>query len=113
MTLGKIVASSVGGAAASFGSMLCCSGPVILAGLGMSGAGLSVLRPYRPIFLVITAVFLYLSFRMMDREEQRSCEPDQPCADPVARRRTRRVLWLMTALAVIFATSPRWVDLVF
>ncbi len=113
MTLGKILFSGIGGLAASFASMLCCTGPLLMASIGLSGAGLSVFRPYRWIFLIITAVFLYLAYHLMDKEEQRACEPDKPCADPRTRKRTKRMLWVMTGIAVVFATSPRWATWVF
>ena len=113
MTLGKIFFSGIGGLTAAFASMLCCTGPLILASIGLSGAGLSVFRPYRPIFLAIGAVFLYLAYHLMEKEEQRACDADQPCADPRTRRRIKRTLWIMTALALVFATSPRWAVWVF
>jgi mercuric ion transport protein len=113
MTLGKILFSGIGGLAASFASMLCCTGPLLMASIGLSGAGLSVFRPYRWIFLIITAVFLYLAYHLMDKEEQRACEPDEPCADPRTRKRTKRMLWVMTGIALVFATSPRWAGWVF
>ena len=113
MTQGKVLFSSIGGVTASFVSMLCCTGPLIMASIGVSGAGLSVLRPYRPIFLVITGVSLYLAYYMMDREEKRACEPDQVCADPRTRRRMKWTLWIMTGVAFVFASSPRWAQWVF
>lgn len=113
MTLGKILFSGIGGLTASFVSMLCCTGPLLMASIGLSGAGLSVFLPYRPIFLIITAVFLYLAYYLMDKEEQCFCEPDQPCADLRTRQRTKRVLWVMTGIALVFATSPRWAGWVF
>ncbi len=113
MTLGKIFLSGVGGVTASFASMLCCTGPLVLASMGLSGTALVGLRPYRWIFLGITAVFLWVAYRQMDREEQNACEPDKPCADPVTRRRMKWALWAMTAVAFVFATSPRWAGWVF
>ncbi len=85
MTLGKIFLSGFGGLTASFASMLCCTGPLVMASMGLSGAGLAVMRPYRPIFLVITGVFLWLAYRQMEKED--SCDSDKPCADPRKRRR--------------------------
>ena len=113
MTLGKIFLSGVGGVTASFASMLCCTGPLILASMGLSGAALVGLRPYRWIFLGITAVFLWIAYRQMDREEQNACEPGTRCADPVKRRRMKWALWTMTGIAFVFATSPRWAEWVF
>jgi mercuric ion transport protein len=110
MSLGKIVISGIGGVTASFVSMLCCTGPLLMASIGVSGAGLSVMRPYRPIFLVLTGVSLYLAYRMLEREEKRACEPGQWCADPRTRKRLKWALWVMTGVAFLFASSPRWAE---
>jgi mercuric ion transport protein len=111
MALGKIFLSGFGGLTAAFASMLCCTGPLVMASVGLSGAGLAAMRPYRPIFLVITGVFLWLAYRQMERED--SCDSDKPCADPRNRRRMKWALWTMTGIAVVFATSPRWAGWVF
>jgi len=113
MILMKVLLSGISGLAASFVSMLCCTGPLLMASIGVSGAGLSVLRPYRPFFLVLAGVALYLAYHMMDREEKRACEPDQVCADPRARRRMKWAIWVMTGVAFVFASSPRWAEWVF
>lgn len=109
--LGKIFLSGLGGLTASFASMLCCTGPLVMASMGLSGVGLAAFRPYRPIFLGITVVFLWVAYRQMDRED--SCNSDKPCADPRYRRRMKWALWTMTAGAFVFATSPRWAGWVF
>jgi predicted secreted protein len=81
--------------------------------LGVSGAGLVAFEPYRPIFLVTTAASLLFGFYVLHREEEASCEPGKPCARPTARRRMRVVLWGATVLAIVFATFPRWQNLLF
>ncbi len=98
---------------AAAGSALCCGGPVIAVTLGVSSAGLSAFEPFRPYFLGATAIFLIAGFVMLDREEKAACEPGKPCADPDVRRRMKITLWSATVLAVVFATFPRWQDLVF
>lgn len=104
---------SVGGVTAAFGSALCCGGPVVAASLGVSGAGLSAFEPFRPYFLVATAVLLIFGFWQLDREEKAACEPGKPCADPVTRKRMKITLWVATVIAVVFATFPNWQSLVF
>ena len=45
----------VGGIAAAIGAGLCCAGPLVLLLLGVSGSwigNLTVLEPYRPIFIL-------------------------------------------------------------
>jgi len=111
--LGRIVVSGIAGVTASFVSMLCCTGPLLLASLGVSGAGLSAMRPYRPVFLALTGGSLYLAYWLLERADTGSCESGRPCADPRARRRVKWVLWVMTGIAFVFASSPRWAGWVF
>ncbi len=117
-----ILLSGLGGLTAAFGSAVCCSGPVVLASLGLSGAALSAWRPYRPIFVIAAVGLLWLAFRLQADEAGTACEtdpdagsPDGVCgrADPVRRQRTRAVLIMLTALSFLLLISPRWVDLVF
>lgn len=103
----------LGGVAAAFGSLVCCTGPLILASAGLSGAALAGFLPYRPFFVVAAIAFLWLAFRLVEREEARACEPGTACATPRTRRRVRGLLWLAVALAAVFLSSPLWAQLVF
>lgn len=116
--------SGFGGLAAAFGSAVCCSGPVVLASLGLSGAALSAWRPYRPIFVVVAVGLLWLAFQMQAGSHAESCaasdegEEETPgaacsCADPARIRRTRAALLVLAALSFLLLISPRWVPLVF
>lgn len=120
---GRAYLAAGGGVSAAFGSMLCCTGPIVLAAAGVSGAGLATIAPFRPLFVVLAFVSLWGGFQALDRMskpavpiedgEQGACEPGKPCADPSTTRRMRNVLWAATALTVVFATSPLWDDLFF
>jgi len=110
----KTTWTAIGGIGTAFVSTLCCAGPIIAVTLGVSGAGLSAtFDPLRPYFLVATAGFLLAGFVLLDREERRACEPGKTCADPRVRRRMKVALWIATAVAVVFATFPRWQTLIF
>ena len=112
--LGKTTLTAAGGVTAAFASALCCAGPILAVSVGVSGAGLaSTFDPLRPYFLAATAVLIGFGFFLLDREEKRACEPGKACADPRARRRMKGMLWIATVIAVVFATFPRWQDLVF
>ncbi len=105
----KAVMTAVAGVGAAFGSALCCAGPLLAVTVGVSGAGLSAtFEPLRPYFLGGTATFLGLGFFLLHREEEKACEPGKVCADPTVRRRMKIILWIATALAIMFATYPRW-----
>jgi len=110
---GKGMATAIAGVATAFVSALCCAGPVIAVALGVSGAGLSsTFEPLRPYFLGSTALFLGGGFFLVQREERKACEPGKICADPRVRKRMKTLLWIATALAVVFATFPAWQNLV-
>ncbi len=109
----KAALPSAGGIAAATASALCCAGPILAVTVGVSGAGFaSTFEPLRPYFLVATAVFLVLGFWLLDREEKKACEPGKPCADPAVRRRMKIMLWVATAVSVVFASFPLWQGLV-
>ena len=110
---GGAIASAGAGLTAALGAFACCTGPLILASLGVAGAGAAAaLRPYRFLFVTLAAVLLYWAFHKLEQAEAR-CEAEGGTCDPAARRRTRIVLWACVVLAMIFATSPRWDDLFF
>ena len=75
-TLGT--AATVSGAvAAAFAAAACCIGPLIVAVLGVGGAGAMVaLAPYRPYFLGATVVMLGLGVFMVYR--RRRCSGWRP-----------------------------------
>lgn len=107
------LASMAGGIGAAFGSLLCCTGPLVLASAGLSGAALAGFLPYRPFFVVASIGLLWLAFQLVDREEAKACEPDSPCASPVTRRRVRSLLWISVAISLVFLSSPLWARFVF
>lgn len=110
---GKGVAAATAGVTGAIVSALCCAGPVVAVALGVSGAGLSsTFEPLRPYFLGSTALFLGGGFFLLHREDQQACDMDKMCASPRVRRRMRIMLWIATAVAVVFATFPSWQSLV-
>ena len=70
----------IGGVGAAFGSLLCCTGPLVLASAGMSGAALSGFLPFRPFFVVASVGLLWLAFHLVEREDASACEPGAVCA---------------------------------
>ena len=106
----KLVTATLGAVTSALGSALCCSGPIVAASLGMSGAGLAAVLPYRPLFLVAAGGFLFFGFHQLDRQEE-ACDAGRPCADAPTRRIMRLVLWTATAVVLLFGTSSRWISL--
>ncbi len=75
-----------GGLAAILAST-CCLGPLVLVALGFSGAwigNLTVLEPYRPLFIGAALVALFFAWKRIYRPVQ-ACKPGEVCAIPQVR----------------------------
>lgn len=105
---------SMGGAIlAALATSSCCLGPLLLAAVGIGGAGaiaaLGVLRPY---LLVVTIALVATGFYFTYREA-RPVEGDGcGCERPVADRAGRMGLWVATVVVILVAAAPpllaRW-----
>lgn len=90
---------------------LCCIGPVILALLGMAGAGLlSKFSIFRPYFIGITSVFLGAAFYLTYRKRKVRCE-DGSCKIRSAGKWNKMALWGATVLIVSFFAFPYLLNL--
>ncbi|TAL63710.1 MAG: mercuric ion transporter MerT [Burkholderiaceae bacterium] len=92
---------AIGGLAAVLASA-CCLGPLILIGVGLSGAWigqLTRLEPFRPWFLVISVIALVIAYRQIFRPAV-VCEPDKVCAAPSVHRAYRWLFWVVAALVL-------------
>jgi len=100
--------SMIAAVIAAFGASLCCVGPLVLLALGIGGTwigSLAALEPYRPIFIGITLVFLFLAFRKL-YIVPRQCAPDDACAVPATLRNQRIVFWIVTVVLIALLTFP-------
>src|SRR5262249_42014738 len=97
------------GAVATILASACCLGPLVLLTLGVSGAwigDLTVLEPYRPIFIVGAAVALIVAGRRIWRP-QNACAPGEVCAAASHVRRVQKVLFgVVVALVLIALAFP-------
>lgn len=101
---GSLVTSSV---AAIFASA-CCAGPLILFSVGISGAWiayLTMLEPYRWIFIGVAVAALVFAWRKIYRPAAQ-CEPGQVCAVPRTRRIYRAAFWTVAALVMLSTVFP-------
>lgn len=99
----------VGGLAAMVAST-CCLGPLVLLMLGISGAwiaNLTALEPYRPIFIGVAAVALFLSYRQIFRPAV-VCHPGDVCSVPKVRA-TYKVLFGLVAALLLLSVSYPWI----
>ena len=104
----------IGGLIAAIGAGLCCSGPFVLLLLGISGSwisNLTLLEPYRPIFiLVVLALFGWSGWKLYRPIED--CESGAVCAVPQVRYRRQVLFWLAACLALLLITSSYWIPLI-
>src|SRR5258707_10587918 len=97
----------VGGLAAILAST-CCLGPLVLVALGLSGAwigNLTLLEPYRPLFIAGSLVALFFAGRRIFRPAH-ACEPDEACAVPRTRRVYKILFGIVSALVLIALIYP-------
>lgn len=94
------------GALAAILASTCCLGPLVLVALGFSGAwigNLSVLEPYRPIFVGAALLAMFFAYRRIFRPVQ-DCNLGEVCAVPQVRS-TYEILFLIVAALVVVALA--------
>lgn len=105
-------ALATGGIAAILASA-CCVGPLVLVMLGASGAwigNLTLLEPYRPLFVGAALVALAVAWRRIYRPAA-DCKPGEVCAVPRVRTGYRVLFWvvaLLVAAAIAFPYVVPW-----
>lgn len=109
----KPVVSGVGAVSAALGSMICCTGPLVAASLGMSGAALAAFVPYRPLFVLLSAGLLWYAFSSLDRTTESTDGAACSVASGPRVRRMRAIVWTMAIISAVMLTSPLWDDFVF
>jgi len=98
----------LGGLAAILAST-CCLGPLVLVALGFSGAwigNLTVLEPYRPIFIGASLLALFFAWRRIFRPLASACKPGEVCAIPQVRTTYKIIFWIVAALVLVALTFP-------
>lgn len=110
------IATSAGAVVAAFLASACCVGPLVLALLGLGGAGLLVaFEPYRPYLTALTFVLLGAGFYFSYRRPRPAAVPGAAtgsdlascdCPAPRTHRAGRAMLWVATALVLGFLAFP-------
>ena len=98
----------VAGGLAAFLASTCCLGPLVLVTLGVSGAwisNLSLLEPYRPLFIGAALIAMFFAYQRIFRPVQ-DCNPGEVCAVPSVRRAYRLMFWAVAALVVVALAFP-------
>lgn len=98
----------VAGGLAAILASTCCLGPLVLIALGFSGAwigNLTALEPYRPIFIGVALLALFLAWRQIFRPVA-ACKPGEVCAIPQVRTTYRLVFWVVVVLVLVALGFP-------
>ncbi|ANC83700.1 MULTISPECIES: mercuric ion transporter MerT [Pseudomonas] len=98
----------VAGVLAAILASTCCLGPLVLIAVGFSGAwigNLTVLEPYRPVFIGGALIALFFAYRRIFRPPQ-ACKPGEACAVPQVRTTYKLLFWVVAALTLIALGFP-------
>jgi mercuric ion transport protein len=116
MAQDKLVkASLTGGVIAALAASACCLGPLVLVSIGLGGAwisNLTLLEPFRPLFVGIAIIFIILAYRKIYRDEPlEQCKPGTACADPETNKNHRIFFWVAASLVLIALAYPYFVTI--
>lgn len=106
---GRVLAA--GGFIGALLASSCCVVPLLLVGLGVSGAwigNLTALAPYKWYFLLAAGLLLAAAFWHTYFKAQQVCAEHTACSGPATSRITRMVVWLATLLVLLSATVNLW-----
>jgi mercuric ion transport protein len=108
-------ATLTGGLLAGLLASACCVGPLVLVMVGVSGAwisNLTLLEPYRWIFMGVALVFMAHAWRRIYRAPAAAhCEPGTVCALPQTNRVYRVMFWVVSALVLLAFAFPYFAPL--
>lgn len=92
-----------GGLLGALAASSCCILPLVLFGLGVSGAWIgnfTRLAPYQPWFIAAAMAFLGYGYWLVYRSSRLACADGEACARPLPGRIVRAGLVLATILVV-------------
>jgi mercuric ion transport protein len=92
-----------GGLLGALAASSCCILPVVLFGLGISGAWIgnfTQLAPYQPYFIAATLAFLGTGYWLVYRASKRACADGEACARALPSRLVKATLIVATVLVV-------------
>jgi mercuric ion transport protein len=100
--------TNMGAVLAAVGASVCCVVPLLLLSLGVSGAWISTLtsfEPVRPFFIILTLVFVGLSYRKLYLIPN-TCEEDEVCALPDSKKKQKLTFWIVCILILLLLAFP-------
>ena len=94
---------AVGGLLGALLASSCCFLPLVLFGLGVSGAwigNLTQLAPYQPFFMAATIACLGYGYWLVYRSSKVACAGGEACARPLSNRLVQLGLIVATVLVI-------------
>src|SRR6516165_1614705 len=94
---------AVGGLLGALVASSCCLLPLVLFGLGVSGAWIgnfTQLAPYQPFFIAATIAILGYSYWLVFRSSTVACAGGEACARPLSNRLAQLGLIVATVLVI-------------
>src|SRR6266702_1982164 len=94
---------AAGGLLGALAASSCCILPLVLFGLGVSGAWIgnfTQLAPYQPYFIAVTLAFLAGGYWLVYRSSRIACTDGAACARPLPNRLMKAGLIIATVLIV-------------
>ena len=109
---------ATGAVLTAFAASSCCVLPLVLFGLGVSGAwiaNLTQLAPYQHYFVVTTIAFLGTGYRLVYRSSKLACADGEACTRPLPNRAVKAGLLIATFLVIaalgVNLFAPLFIDL--
>jgi len=99
--------TTIGAVIAAIAASACCVGPFVLLSLGIGGAWVSTLtslEAVRPVFIVLTLVFIGLGYRNLYLVP-RNCE-EEACELPDVKKNQRIIFWIVSAFIALLLAFP-------
>jgi mercuric ion transport protein len=94
---------AVGGLLGALAASSCCLLPLVLFGVGVSGAwigNLTQLAPYQPFFIAATIACLGYGYWLVYRSSKVACAGGEACARPLSNRLVQLGLIVATVLVI-------------
>ena len=100
-----------GGLIAAIIAAICCIGPTILGALGIGFGAVSIFVASRPLFIILTIIFLSIAFIYAYKKRRISCK-DGTCKFVSGSRGSKVILWIVTIISLGLITFPYWFPLI-
>ena len=93
---------------AAIGASVCCVGPLLLLSLGIGGAWMSTLTSLestRPVFFILTLIFIGLGYRQLYLVPK-NCDEDQLCASEQVLSKQKLIFWIGSFFILLLLAFP-------